>query len=363
MKITFALLFMLAATQVLWAQPDSEQRQRVRHFLVQRFDKDGNGRLSTEERATMRRFLEERRGQQASSKSPTLTGLYGQSGPKLAIVRKEFDLVVPQRKKTLKVKVTRPTGSSKLPVIVWSHGMYGSHENYKPLVEHWAQNGYLVVQTSHSDSLKHGTLAKKGSTSMAAMTLDWRNRPQDVSSLIDALSTHPELKAYADLSKVGVGGHSYGAHTTMLVSGAKPRTGQSYADFRAKAFLAISPQGEGKNFNQNSWQSLRGPILFVSGDKDDSSRGFSAADRRQAFERSPQIDKALYWVTNAEHSFGGIGRPMSGDKDQPDQVELVKSASLLFWDAKLKRDPQALRHYQSGLLSRQASGQATWTAR
>ncbi len=39
------------------------------------------------------------------------------------------------------------------PVIVWSHGVFGSHEGYEPLVRAWVEAGYVVVQPTHDDTL------------------------------------------------------------------------------------------------------------------------------------------------------------------------------------------------------------------
>src|SRR5689334_6769086 len=57
------------------------------------------------------------------------------------------------RKKELPVRVSFPKADGQFPLIVWSHGMYGSKDGYQPLVSHWVSHGYVVIQPTHSDSL------------------------------------------------------------------------------------------------------------------------------------------------------------------------------------------------------------------
>ncbi len=337
-----------------WAQAQegsgTENKQKLREILMRRFDADGNGRLSESERTDLREAIQARRADSPGLQPSTLHGLYGQATGKAVLVQKDLEFFDKSRGKTVPCRVTYPDRGGKFPVINWSHGLYGSQEFYQPLVKHWAQHGYLVLQPSHSDSvLRGGGVMSKGK---AANTRDWASRPEDIMSLISSLSTSPELTPHADISRVGVGGHSFGAHTTLLVGGAEPTFGPSYGDSRPKAFIAISPQGESHLFNSSSWLGLKRPMLFISGDNDDSKSGQKAAWRLDAFQGCPAGRKSLMWVKEAYHNFGGISgviRRGSGPA-APDQVELVKSATLAFWDAYLKSDATAAKVVATGHL-------------
>lgn len=297
----------------------------------------------------------------ASKAEPSTTGLYGQLTPKVKLTQFSARLV-DDRGRALPYRVTYPENAAGLPVIVWSHGMYGSQDNYQPLVEHWARHGYLVVQPSHSDSLKygHGRLSE----GFALSTRDWAQRPADVCLLLDRLSIDSKLSAVGDWSRIGVGGHSFGAHTTQLLAGARPKVGGDLSDPRPKAFLAISPQGESRLLQGDSWSGLTRPMLFVSGDLDESPTGDPPSWRRDPFENCPPGQKYLLWVKDAHHNFGGIsGVTRRSSPRRPEQVEVVKSASLAFWDSYLKSSNAARTVLERGRLGGQSQDLYTWTKR
>ena len=358
--LTLALCWVGARGGQAQEERGPDQRQKLREVLIRRFDADGNGRLSESERESMKTAIQARRTSAPDLQDSSLRGLYGQTKVPRDLVQKDIELRDTSRGKTVPCRVTYPSGSGKFPVIVWSHGLYGSQEFYQPLVRYWAEHGYLVLQPSHSDSVLHGNgdLTK----GKAMSTRDWASRPQDISFLIDSLTTSPELKTHADPTRIGVGGHSFGAHTTMLVGGAEPVVGAIYSDPRPEAFLAISPQGGSRLLNKNSWLGFTRPMLFISGDNDESQGGEKASWRLEPFQGAPAGRKYLMWVKDAYHNFGGISgviRTASGPAN-PDQVEVVRSATLAFWDAYLKSDATASRAVTSGQLGAEGSSLFQW---
>lgn len=375
-RILIASFLFLAALAVGCdaQQREDPQRQEMRDRVLKRFDKDGDGKLSAEERTELRQFLESRRGKQSNpgkAKIPeglgrmpepepkTLLDLYGAPAPSLSLIQKEFELRDQERDKVVQFRATFPDGSThKLPVIVWSHGMYGSQDFYDPLVGHWAKHGYLVLQPTHSDSLRRGE-------GLSNPTSDWASRPEDVTFLLDSLASHPILSNKADLSRVGVGGHSFGAHTSVLLSGAKPRTGQALADPRPKAFVAISPPEEDRLLTSSSWKGLLRPMLFISGDNDETRKGNSSSLRLAPYQGAPPGEKYLLWIKGAYHNFGGIAgaRHSKSGPANGDQVALVKSATLAFWDKYLKSDPTASKLIDQGLYNKESQDLATWSQR
>ena len=62
------------------------------------------------------------------------------------------------REKDLEVLVTVPVSTESqyrsFPLIIFSHGAFGSKEGYSPLINRWVGNGYLAIQPMHEDSLK-----------------------------------------------------------------------------------------------------------------------------------------------------------------------------------------------------------------
>ncbi|MFC1861144.1 alpha/beta hydrolase family protein [Chloroflexota bacterium] len=145
------------------------------------------------------------------------------------------------RNKDLQIRITWPESPGNFPVIVWSHGLGGNNDLNKPLVHHWVSHGYVCIQMNHSDSLH---LTRNPST------LGWRNRPEDIKFVLnslEAIASAAGIMDKLDQSNIGMGGHSFGAHTTQLIGGALTNrlngSQESHADPRPAALLMISPQG------------------------------------------------------------------------------------------------------------------------
>ncbi len=253
------------------------------------------------------------------------------------------------RHKTLPLAVTFPKAAGPHPVIVFSHGAYGSKDAYRPLAEHWASHGYVVVQPTHEDSLSLGKPVRR---LLGNPFRFWRSRVDDVRLVLDHLDLVAAgtagLEGTLDASRIGVGGHSFGAHTAQLLAGATTTEGrgprESHADARPKAFLLISPQGRGDLLDASSWQDVRRPLLVITGTNDTGRGGQPFVWRMDPFSLSPPGDKLLALVVGAWHGFGGItGKtpfPGSGPKD-PAEVEAVEALSLLFFDAYVDGDASA----------------------
>src|ERR1051326_4483163 len=112
-----------------------------------------------------------------------------------------------QRNRDLPLKIYYPQGAGPFPVIVWSHGLYGSRNTYRGLGEYWASHGYVVIHPSHDDSLQDGTLREGLRQALYDPRLI-QGRPQDISFVISSLAdlerAQPALKGKLDASRVGV---------------------------------------------------------------------------------------------------------------------------------------------------------------
>lgn len=262
------------------------------------------------------------------------------------------------RGKDLPIRVTWPDADKgPWPLIVYSHGAFGSRDNYKPLVEHWVSHGYVVVQPTHSDSLSlmdrdERIEALRGfRRNKNGVFRDWRNRPKDVSFVIDSLDEIakrlPALKGKIDLERIGLGGHSYGAHTSQVIGGVRPvLPGGGPVDLRDKrvgCVLLISPQGRGRLLKEPSWATLAAPMMTVTGSRDKGRNGDGAMWRTEPFRFCPPGDKVLVWIEGADHGFGGIAGSvrLKGHRKNQTHVDIVRAASLTFWDAWLKEDAAA----------------------
>jgi predicted dienelactone hydrolase len=250
-----------------------------------------------------------------------------------------------KREKDLQIRITYPEKRGTYPLLVFSHGAFGSKDAYEPLIEHWASHGYVCIQATHSDSLSLGGRPGPGAFR------DWKNRPKDVSFVLDSLDEIerrvPDLKGALDREKIGVGGHSFGAHTSQLVGGVKTRglAGlESHRDRRVRAALLISPQGRGRLLGDDSWKAFKTPAMVITGSNDKGRNGEDPKWRLDPYALSPAGDKYLVWIEGAYHGFGGITgkkRWSGSGPDNADHVSIVKKASLAFWDAYVKEKKEA----------------------
>jgi len=274
----------------------------------------------------------------------------------------------PKRGAELHVRVNWPVSDGPFPVVIFSHGAWGSKDGYLALTERWARHGYVTLQPDHRDARTRGVTV--GDRSVFG---HWQERPADVSFLIDALADLeqklPALKGKIDRGRVGVAGHSYGANTAQLVAGARARlrTGEkSFADPRVQAAVLLSGQGPGEMLTERSWETVRIPMLVMTGSRDGPTRtGQPAEWRRKPYELSPPGGKYLVWVDGMDHGFGGLAGLPDGlfrFRKDPDHVRITQIATLAFWDAHLKGDPDAVAYLRSDRLRRigGASARVEW---
>ena len=332
--------------------------------------------------------VSERREAQASGDAYKLN-----SGPYQVSVVDDLVLSDQARDKQLEIRVYYPEADGPFPVLVFSHGMGGSKEVGEDLMAYWAGHGYIVICPTHADSIKlyakehpdevDGWVRDMGKRQMmkllrqtARSPEDWENRARDISLVLDSLSRiedeSPLLRGRLDHRTIGVGGHSYGAYTTMLIGGAVldppgRAADVSWGDERADALLVMSGQGVGRlGLTEHSWDGFSLPMMVMSGTRDNAAGGMDVVSRRDPYDYAPAGDKYLVWIEDAVHaSFtGGLA---SGDKrenyrgrwtewvlgsedvesaefeqiDQQAIFDYVKTATLAYWDSNLKADNAA----------------------
>src|SRR5258706_5091798 len=112
------------------------------------------------------------------------------------------------------------------PVIIFSHGLGGSREGGALWGRHWASHGYIVVHLQHIGSDEAVWKDKKphdavGSMKRAMNLENSRLRIGDVKFALDEMARLRDAGAapfkHADLARIGMSGHSFGAQTTLAV--------------------------------------------------------------------------------------------------------------------------------------------------
>jgi predicted dienelactone hydrolase len=149
------------------------------------------------------------------------------------------------RNKGLPVKIYYPDGEGPFPVIIFSHGAFASKDTYWALGEYWASYGYVSIHPSHDDSRKDSGY-RGGLMQVIRDSRLWESRPRDISFVIDSSGEieklAPELRGKLDRSRIGVGGHSYGAYTAQAIGGAKCAKLETVAFW--DAYLKGDPAGK-----------------------------------------------------------------------------------------------------------------------
>jgi predicted dienelactone hydrolase len=134
----------------------------------------------------------------------------------------------------------RPQG-----VMVYSHGLGGKKEGGDVWGKAWASLGLLVVHLQHPGS-DQVALKKGGLTAVreASKPEQLFARMNDVRFAIAQINRRQASGAAnwgsVPVQKMAMGGHSFGARTTMLTAG-WTRNGVNGTDPQPKAFVAMSP--------------------------------------------------------------------------------------------------------------------------
>jgi predicted dienelactone hydrolase len=290
-------------------------------------------------------------------------------GPYQVLSIDRLELHDAKRNKDLPIKIYYPQGlpqnSARFPVIIFSHGLYGSKDGYFALGRYWASYGYVSIHPSHADSIRDSGYRGRLMQSIQDPAL-WIGRPQDISLIISSFAEierlAPELKGKLDSRRIGVGGHSYGAYTSMAIAGSTvtmPGSSRptSFADPRVKCVVAMSPQGAGEmGQNQRSWDDIRIPALTIYGSRDMGASRQGPDWRSQPYFHEPAGDKYDVEIEGATHmTFPG---PLRQGRQEDDLFRLAKIETLAFWEAYLKPDPAAKKWLQSDAFAKQSGGLA-----
>ena len=252
----------------------------------------------------------------------------------------------PGRGEDLQVRVSAPATGGDLPVLVFSHGFGWSMNGYAPLADHWAANGFVVVQPTHLDSRSLGMPHED-----PRFPHIWRIRIEDLKRVLDELdaveASVPGLSGRIDRSRIAVAGHSWGAQSASALLGARVVDadgvpGEDFTDLRVKAGVLLALTGLGDSltpfavehlpFMRPSFDHMNAPALIVAGDHDQSQLSTRGPDWfTDPYTYSPG-PKSLLTLFGAEHSLGGIsGYEVAETTDEsPARVALLQKLSTAF---------------------------------
>jgi len=144
----------------------------------------------------------------------------------------------------LDVSVWKPAVTGPAPLVIFSHGFHGSSRQSVFLMKALAAHGYFVIAPNHKDSIRPGagltgSLKPEQSFGDVAAWSDatFRDRADDIRSLIMSLKADPAWSKQIDWNEVALAGHSLGGYTVLGLAGAWP----SWKLPGIKAVVALSP--------------------------------------------------------------------------------------------------------------------------
>lgn len=268
----------------------------------------------------------------------------------------------------LDVRIWYPAGAGPFPLVIYSHGTFGSADNAMHLVEHLVAHGYIVAAPDYP------------LTSSAAFTKvrfadisDVAQQTRDVKFIIDRLLADPLFGPKIDPAKIGTTGHSLGAVTSYFTS-----FGQQTRDPRiaATALIAGGDPVESALMTDmgllgTGHAAVRVPVLFLSAEKDVfariTGRPYASYSRVEGpktevmirggvhvwFRGTPQVlpdgknpDCVFFermmpgQVMPGCETRGGLIDPMR-------QQAITRDALLAFFDGTLRRDAKALKRLRA----------------
>ena len=228
----------------------------------------------------------------------------------------ELDWADAARQRPVPVRLYLPATASAArpaPLVVFSHGIGGSRRSYSYLGSHFAAEGFASLHLQHVGSDRSlwtagNPLALVGRLQDAAQEAEAIARVHDLRFALSQV-LGGELGARLDGQRVVAAGHSYGANTTLLASGAQVVRGGRPLDLRdprIRAAIVISaPPFYGESALAPILGPVRVPSLHVSATEDVIRiPGYYSGpeDRVAVFDAIGSPRKTLALFTGGSHS-------------------------------------------------------------
>lgn len=256
-----------------------------------------------------------------------------------------------------------PKDTDQGHLVVFSHAALADPMLYRPLLQHWASHGFVVVAPIHDDSLQERGLLTRRATGIGSAVWEvdrilndvvaWSDRVQQCTDPLD----NAELIGKAINMKVlterpVIAGHDFGAYVTQLSLGTQVVTDSTRPflpnDDRWFGGIAMSPQGPGiMGLSEDSWKNLKRPLLVIESAREQDFTGQSALDKIAPYTRSAPGYKHLAWFEQATRSMYTGNVAQSGDnKAETLAIEDLKAVTTAFLIAYSKYDREMFERIQ-----------------
>jgi predicted dienelactone hydrolase len=307
---------------------------------------------------------------------PKLGGIYPSSEQAWPVDQRELTWQDDVRGRTFRTLAYLPDADiARVPLVLYSPGMGGTHEGNLFLAEHWAAHGYAVLMFDHPGS-NIEVFEREGVAGLRKALLDRENvvlRTGDVRHVLDELqsgyASQPFLYGRVDTTRIAMTGHSYGSFTTMALAGmvfeyrGDPR--HSLVDPRISAAIAMGPQGREDRYfgiDEHAWDDVRIPVMLMTGTEDAGSSGQDYTWRYDPFNFMPPGDKYIVVIEGAGHNSYYDQPPLipaGKPRRDPRHFGWIQEISLAFLDATIKADAAARTWLRDGSIARATGGETT----
>jgi predicted dienelactone hydrolase len=289
------------------------------------------------------------------------------------------------RDRIVPVKIYYPHNDKYNPIIIFSHGLGGSRDNYGYLGTYWAARGYVVVHLQHKGS--DSTLIETKEVlqtlrNMKNAVLDYSNysnRPLDVKFALDELTRRSKgafenIYKHMDFNNIGIAGHSFGAYTVLSIAGQAVGRGDAITyygpDKRIKAGIAMSSDPAPVENIDTAYNKITIPIFHMTGTKDELKTGSlkddaligktKAEERRLAFDYTHNAPAYLLIFKEGDHRlFSGLKRKRENEHDE-EYRNIICAASTAFWDSILMQNQEAKMWFTGEELLKLLNGAGTF---
>ena len=302
--------------------------------------------------------------------------------PSAAVSELKLDWHDSARDRAVPVKLYFPKdGAGPFPVILFSHGLGGSRDNYAYLGMHWAGCGYVSVHVQHlgsDDGVWRDAPAAQRAKALQKAAMDISNatnRPLDAQFAMDEMAklnvdSSSSLKGRLDVQAFAIAGHSFGGFTTLALAGQTfmlplGRT-KRYDEPRLKAAIQMSAPAPTRRTDLDQvYGSITVPTMHMTGTEDfvPILPQTKPEDRRIPFDHMSAAETCLVIFIGGDHMiFSGRERQGTAEKLAQDAVfqRLICAGTTAYWDAYLKGNAAAKQWIMGGGYAKLLGGQASF---
>ncbi|MCJ2006752.1 alpha/beta hydrolase family protein [Methylobacterium sp. J-092] len=274
----------------------------------------------------------------------------------------DFEWIDASRNRAVPARLYWPASSTRkgpIPLIVFSHGLGGSRKGYSYLGEGWSAAGTASLHIQHvgsDETLWQGNpLLLLDRLDSAADEREAIERTHDVRFGLDRLLDRGgPFHDTIDRKRIVAAGHSFGANTTLILTGAQVvRDGKllGYRDPRFTASIVISaPPFYGETDLAAVLASVDVPTLHVTTTEDTiriPGRYSPAQDRIDVYAAIPTPRKALVVFEGGSHSVFTDRTLRNGGPLNPLVKRATAEVGLAFLDLVYRSDPVPLEDWSA----------------